>query len=93
MVKYVPDTYQVHWFSRHIGCPKAVRKLPESFPKVAQKLARDINTEMVTKIVPVRAVDLSIGPFCTEFRCERFCDNDVFLDGGQVMGPFGELHV
>ena len=33
---------------------------------------------MVMKIIPVRAVDLSIGPFCTEFRCERFCDDDVF---------------
>ena len=39
---------------------------------------RDINTEIVTKMVPVRAVDLSIGPFCTEFRCERFCDNATF---------------
>ena len=24
------------------------------------------------------AVDLSIGPFCTEFRCERFRDDAVF---------------
>ena len=47
-------------------------------PKVARKWPRGINTEMVTKIVPVRAVDLSIGPSCTEFRCERFCDDDVF---------------
>ena len=45
---------------------------------MAQKLPRDVNIEMVTKIVPVRAVDLSIGRFCTEFRCERFCDDDVF---------------
>ena len=45
---------------------------------MAQKLPRDVNIEMVTKIAPVRAVDLSIGPFCTEFRCERFCDDDVF---------------
>ena len=50
----------------------------QSCRKVAQKLPRDVNTEMVTKIVPVRAVDLSIGPFCTEFRRERFCDDDVF---------------
>ena len=42
--------------------------------------ARDIKTEIVTKIVPVKAVDLSIGPFCTEFWCERFCDDAVFLD-------------
>ena len=61
-----------------VGCPKIVRKLPESRPKFARKLSRDINKEMVTKIVPVRAVDLSIGPFCTEFRCERFRDDDVF---------------
>ena len=39
---------------------------------------RDINKEIVTKIVAVRAVDLSIGPFCTEFRCERFRDDAVF---------------
>ena len=31
----------------------------------------DINTEISTKIIPVRAVNFSIGPFCTEFRCER----------------------
>ena len=65
---------------RYIGLAdiSVARKLFESCPKVARKLPRDINTEMVTKIVPVRAVDLSIGPFCTEFRCERFCDDDVF---------------
>ena len=38
---------------------------------------------MVTEIVPVRAVDLSIGPFCTEFRCERFCDDDAFWYRGR----------
>ena len=43
--------------------------------------AGDINIETVTKIVPVRAVDLSIGPFCTEFRCKRFCGNDAFRIG------------
>ena len=43
-----------------------------------QKLSRSIKTETITKIVPVRAVDLSIGPFCTEFRCERFRDDAVF---------------
>ena len=42
---------------------------------------RDINTEIVTKMVPVRAVDLSIGPFCTEFRCEQLCDGDTFWIG------------
>ena len=39
---------------------------------------RDINKEIVTKMVPVRAVDLSIGPFCTEFWRERFRDSDFF---------------
>ena len=29
----------------------------------------DIKTEIVTKVAPLRAVDLSIGPFCIEFRC------------------------
>ena len=42
---------------------------------------------MVTKIVPVRAVNLSIGPFCTEFWCERFCDDDVFLGSESTFGP------
>ena len=42
----------------------------------------DINTEIVTKMVPVRAVDLSIGAFCTEFRCEQLCDDDIFLGSG-----------
>ena len=50
-------------------------------PKVAQNRLGDIKTEIVTKIVPLGAVELSIGPFCTEFRCERFCGNDVFRIG------------
>ena len=48
---------------------------------------RDINTEIVTKVVPVRAVNLSTGPFCTEFRCEQLCDEDIFRDRGQLLGP------
>ena len=56
-------------------------------PKVAQKWPRDINTEMVTKIVAVRAVNLSTGPFCTEFRCEQLCDDVIFWDRGQLLGP------
>ena len=53
------------------------RKLPESCP-------RDTNTEMVTKIAPVRAVNMPIGAFCIEFRRERFCDDDAFGNrGGQ----------
>ena len=36
---------------------------------------------MVTKVVPVRAVELSIGAFCIEFRCEQLCDDDIFWIG------------
>ena len=46
---------------------------------------RDINKEIVTKIVPMRAVDLSVGPFCTELWCEHFCDDAVFWDLGQLL--------
>ena len=49
------------------------------FEPVARKLPRDINTEMFTKRVAVRAVNFSIGPFCTEFRCEQLCDDDFFF--------------
>ena len=42
---------------------------------------------MFAKVVPVRAVDLSIGPFCTEFRCEQLCDDDIFRDRDQLLGP------
>ena len=47
---------------------------------------RGIKTEIVTKVVPVRAVDLSIGPFCAEFRCEQLFDEDIFREGGQLFG-------
>ena len=47
---------------------------------------RDINTEMVTKLVPVRAVNFSIRPFCTEFQCEQLRDDDIFEIG------VGKLH-
>ena len=30
------------------------------------------------KIVTVRAVNLSTGPFCTEFWCEQLCDDGIF---------------
>ena len=46
---------------------------------------RDINTEVVTKIVPMRAVNFSIGPFCTEFRCER--DDDYLFFGSGSFRP------
>ena len=39
---------------------------------------RGIKTEIVTKMVPVIAVELSIGAFCTEFRREQLCDDDIF---------------
>ena len=45
-----------------------------------------------TKRVAVRAVELSIGAFCTEFRCEQLCDNNMSLDRGQVFFIF-EVHV
>ena len=37
------------------------------------------------KIVPVRAVDLSIGPFWTEFRRERFRDNATFENAVRIL--------
>ena len=46
---------------------------------------RGIKTETITKVVPVRAVNLSIGPFCTEFRCEQLCDDGIFRDRGQLL--------
>ena len=56
------------------------------WPKVARKLPRDINTEMFMKRVAVRAVELSIGAFCREFRCEQLCDNGVFGDRVHFLG-------
>ena len=67
------------------SCPRAAKKLPERRPKVAQKLARDISTDMVTKIVPTRVVNMPIGAFCTKFLRERFCDDD-FLSLPQPIG-------
>ena len=61
-------------------------------PKVALKLPRDINTEMFTTLVPRRAVNFSIGAFCTEFRCEQLCDDDIFFWIGVNFWPsFGHL--
>ena len=37
-----------------------------------------LSTEIVTKVVPMRAVNLLTGPFCTEFLCELLCDDDAF---------------
>ena len=33
---------------------------------------------LLTKIVAVRAVNFSIRPLCSEFRCERFRDDAIF---------------
>ena len=44
----------------------------------AWKWPRNINTETVTKIVPMRAVSLSTGPLWTEFLCDRFRRYNVF---------------
>ena len=66
---------QVRFGSR--GSPvRAVRR----FTRFRQwpKSSRDTKTEMVTKIVTMRAVNLLTGPFCTEFRCKSFCDDDIF---------------
>ena len=48
---------------------------------------RGIKTEIVTKVVSVRAVNLSTGLLCTECRCEQLCDDDIFRDRGQLLGP------
>ena len=41
---------------------------------------------MFTKRVAVKAVELSIGAFCTEFRCEQLCDDDIFFGSGTIFG-------
>ena len=38
----------------------------------------DIHMEIVTKVVPMRAVELSSGAFCIEFLCEQLCDIGSF---------------
>ena len=55
---------------------------------MSQKLPRDINKEMFTKRVAVRAVELSIGAFCTEFRCDQLCDGDIL----GIAVKFGIFH-
>ena len=46
---------------------------------------------MVMKVVLVRAVNLSIGPFCTEFRCERFRNDGIFWDRGRESAGGGGI--
>ena len=41
------------------------------------------------EIVAVRAVNFSIRPFCTEFRCERFCGDDIFPNWGREIDHRG----
>ena len=50
--------------------------------KVARKWPRDINTEMVMKVVAVRAGNFSIGRFCTEFWRGQLFDDKVFWERG-----------
>ena len=50
---------------------------------------RDIKTEIVTKVVPIRAVDLSIGAFCAEFWCGRFCGTAASRKIGHQGRGFG----
>ena len=46
---------------------------------------------MFTKIVAMRALSFSIGPFCTAFRCEQLCDNEV-LGSESIFGP-GDINI
>ena len=48
---------------------------------------RDIKTEIVTKVVPVRAVKLLTGRLCKEFWCEQLGDEDIFWDRGKLLAP------
>ena len=63
--------------------------LPDPFRSIFEP--RDINIEMVTKVAPVRAVNLSIGPFCTEFRRDHFRDDDDFWDRDQFFDDFRSI--
>jgi len=42
----------------------------------------------------MRAVELSISPFCTEFRCEQLCDDDIFWIGVKnlIFAPRPEMY-
>ena len=61
-------------FARFAGSRGSVH----AFRPVVTKSSRRIKTEIVTKVVAVRAGNFSIGPFCTEFRCEQLCDDGAF---------------
>ena len=47
-------------------------------PDVASFFLIRAEIEKFTKRVAVRAVELSSGAFCTEFRCEQLCDDVIF---------------
>ena len=51
---------------------------------------RDVNTEIDTKIVPVRAVNSPIDAFCTEFRCESIRDDDALSDWDREIDHQGQ---
>ena len=63
LLKYLPEVAK----KLPESCPEVALKLTGSCLKVALKLPRDANTEMVTKIVPVRTMNTPIGAFCREF--------------------------
>ena len=46
------------------SCPKVFHELSKSCPYVARRLLQSAPEEMVTKVVPMRTVELSIGAFC-----------------------------
>ena len=58
------------------------QKLPEGCLKVALRRKHRNRHESNA----MRAVNLSAGPFCTEFRCEQLCDEDMFLGSGSNSG-------
>ena len=62
-------------------CARAPNRFELEFKPVARKLPRYTNTEMFMKRVAVRAVNFSIGAFCTEFRHEQLCDDAIFWIG------------
>ena len=66
-------------FGSHGSPVRAVRRFARfgQWPKSSQ----GTKSEMFTKRVAVRAVELSISAFCAEFRCEQLCDDDIFSIG------------
>ena len=48
-------------------------------------------TDLVAKIVAMRAVNAPIIAFCTELRCERFCDDGILGDRGREIDHRGRM--